>query len=135
MHSRDRPAVVAGVEEDEILDEGESGDIVETALVDREPRVFLLAEQRAQIPNRGVLVDRDDVGARRHHFADERIAEVHDTLQQTTLFSLNNPFLLAAVEVRLRDVVGFLRFLIARWLRRIALRLGPRSGDPAAPSG
>ena len=44
--------------------------------------------------------DRDDVGPRRHHLADQRVAEVDDALQQPPLFALDEPFLLARCRGR-----------------------------------
>ena len=38
---------------------------------------------------------RDDVGARRHDLADQRVAEVDDALQQPALLAFDDPFLLA----------------------------------------
>ena len=55
------------------------------SLIHREPRVFLFAKERPQLPHRRVRLDRDDVGTRRHHFAHERVAEVDDRLQQPAL--------------------------------------------------
>ena len=47
--------------------------------------ILLLAKQRAQPVERLVGRNRDDVGARRHHFANQRVAEVDDRLQELAL--------------------------------------------------
>ena len=54
---RDRPRVVVAAQRDQILHEHEAGDVVEAVLVDRKPRVLLLAEQRAQVADRRRLAD------------------------------------------------------------------------------
>ena len=52
---------------------------------------------------------RDDVGPRRHHLADERVAEVDDALQQPALLALDDALLLAAVSTyAFAGVVGVL---------------------------
>ena len=70
------------------------GDVVEALLEDRKPRVFLLAEERPQFADRRLLGNGDDVGPRRHHLAHERVAEVHDALEQPALLALDEPFVL-----------------------------------------
>ena len=54
----------------QVLDEDDADDVVEVVAVDRDARVLLLAEQRAQLAERRVGADRDDVGPRRHDLAD-----------------------------------------------------------------
>ena len=76
------------VDLEEILDADDADDVIEVLVEDREARVFLLAEEGAQIGDGMAGLDGDDVGARRHHFAREGIAEVNDRLQQ--------PFLVAS---------------------------------------
>ena len=46
---------------------------------------------------------RDDVGARRHHLAHQRVAEIDDRLQQPPLVPLDQSLLLAGLEVGVRD--------------------------------
>src|SRR5262245_37313008 len=88
-HHHDRPgqvgdsALVVGVaDRDEILHEDEAGDVVEVLAIHGKARVLLLAEERAQIADGRLVPDRDDVGARRHHLADQRVPEVDDALEQ-----------------------------------------------------
>ena len=77
-----RARVVAGAERDQILHEHEAGDVVEALPVDREPRVLLFAEQRPEIADRRVHLDGNDIRPGRHYFADQRVAEVDDALEQ-----------------------------------------------------
>ena len=62
-------------------------------------RVFLLPEQRAQLVKRRVGANRDHVGTRRHDLADERVAEVHDRLQQPPLVAFDQALFFAGLEV------------------------------------
>ena len=100
-------------------------------LVDGKPRVFLLAEQRADVADRRGVADRDDVGARRHHLAHQRVAEVDDALEQLALFALDDAFLLRRVDVRLGGLVGFLGRFVGRRHRAAAPGARHRPGDPA----
>src|SRR5262249_31926697 len=119
------------IEEDEILDEDEACDIVEALLVDREPRILLLAKQLAQVADRRFFANRHDVGTRRHHFADEGIAKIDDALQQPPFFALDDAFLLGVPEIRLRDLVGLLpRFVGVGWPLRLPPRGWNRPRDP-----
>ncbi len=73
------------LEQDEIFHEHESKNIVEILFVDRHARVFLLAEQGFQLFQRGIGRDGDDVRARRHDLAHQRVAEIDDGFQQLAL--------------------------------------------------
>ena len=132
-----RSSVVTGrassavLEDDEVLHEDEAGDVVERVLVDGKARVLLLEEQRAHVADGRGVADRDDVGPRRHHLADERVAEVDDALQQPALLAFDQPFLLRGVDVGLRRLVGFLGRLVRRRRRPAAPGRGHDAGDPA----
>ena len=80
-----RVALQRIAEQNQILDVHEAQDVVEVVAEDGNPRVLLLAKQRAEPVEGLVGGNRDDVGARRHHFADERIAEVDDRFQELAL--------------------------------------------------
>ena len=69
----------------QILHDDEPDDVVEVVGEDRQPRVFLLLHELAQVVDRRVGANRDDVRPRRHHFAHERLAEVDDRSQQPAL--------------------------------------------------
>ena len=84
------PGLVVG-EPDQVLHEHDADDVVEVFLVDRDARVLLLAEERAQLVERRVGADRDHVGPRRHHLAHERVAEVDDRLQQPPFVPFDQP--------------------------------------------
>ena len=66
----------------QVLDEDEALDVVERLLEHRDARVLLLAEQRVELLDGRVVLDRDDVGPRRHHLAHHRFAEVGEVAQQ-----------------------------------------------------
>ena len=111
---RDRHLVVARAEHDQILDEYESRDVVEALLEHREARVLLLAKQAPELADRRRLLNSDEVGPRRHHFANQRVAEVDDALQEAPFFGLNQPLLLRRVDVGLGRLLGFHRFFVGR---------------------
>ena len=85
---RDRLRVVGGIAEDQVLDGDEADDVVQRLVVDREARVLLLADERAQLANRRLGLDRDDVRPRRHHLAHHRLAEFDERPQQLARLSL-----------------------------------------------
>ena len=89
-HQRRHRRLRARRQRDQILDEHDPDDVVEVVAVDRHPRVLLLPEQRAQILQRGVGANRNDVGARRHDLADDGLGEVDDRLQQLAAFLLGD---------------------------------------------
>ncbi len=66
----------------QVLDEQDADDVVERLVEDRQARVLLLAEQRQQLLDGRGVVDRDDVGPRRHDLAHHRLAEVGEVAQQ-----------------------------------------------------
>ena len=84
-------------------------------------------------PMVAVLGHGDDIGPRRHHLAHQRVAEVHDALEELALFALDEPLLFGRVDERLRGVVGRLgRFVrIARRWRRRTARRRDAAGHPA----
>src|SRR5262249_2070929 len=100
-----RSCIVRRVEADEILDENEPDGVVEALVENRDSRVLLLPEARAEFPDGRRLIQRNDVRPRRHDFADQRIAEIDDALEQAPLFSLNQPFLRSRLDVGLRRLV------------------------------
>ena len=110
-----RSSDVGSVDLQQVLDADDAEDVVEVLLVDGEPRVLLIAEERAQLRDGRVRLDRDHVGARRHDLARERVAEIDDRLQQAPLVPLDQPLLLARFEVGVRD---FSLVLFALLLRR-----------------
>src|SRR3954469_13419609 len=63
---------------EEVLDANHAKDVVEVLFVDREPRVLLLAKERAQLRHGRAFRHGDNVGPRRHHFAHQRAAEIND---------------------------------------------------------
>ena len=75
-------------EPQQVLREDEAEHVVEGVLVDR-ARASTPARANSARRSRSVASDRDghDVGTRRHHLADERVAEVHDRLQQRALLA------------------------------------------------
>ena len=83
---RDRRVALQRVaQENQILHVDEPENVVEVVAEDRNARVFLLAKQRAKVVERLVCRYRDDVGARRHHFANQRVAEIDDRFQELAL--------------------------------------------------
>ena len=72
-------------EQNQILDVHEPENVVEVVAEHRNARILLLAEQRAKVVERRVRRNGDDVGARRHHFANQRVAEIDDRFQQLAL--------------------------------------------------
>ena len=82
----DRLGVAAAVgEQQQVLHEDDADDVVEVVLEHRDARVALLAELRAQLAERRLGGDGDEVGARRHDLAHQRVAEVDDRSQQPRL--------------------------------------------------
>jgi hypothetical protein len=69
-------------EQQQILHEDDADDVVEVVVEDRDARVALLAELGAQIADGRVVRDGDQIGARRHDLAHQRVAEVDDRSQQ-----------------------------------------------------
>ena len=124
-----RPRIVGDVEEDQILDEHEAGDVVEALLEHGKPRVLLFAEQRAQFADGGRVPDRDDIGARRHHLAHQRVAEIDDALEKLSLLALDDSLLLAGVEVRRRGLLGIFAGLVGLPGDRRPLRARDGPGD------
>ena len=123
-----RNGLAAGVrlgQHDQVLDEHDALDVVEVLLEDGNARVFLLAEERAQLPNRRFGRDGDDVRTRRHDLADQRAAEIDDGLQQGALLLLDEVLLLD----RLRTVRRFPRAFFRAVARRCILPLPPAVDD------
>ena len=87
---------------DQVLHEHDAQDVIEVFRVDRDARVFLLAEERAQLVERCVGMDRDHVGARRHHLTHKRVAEVDNRPEQPALVSFDEPLFLPRFEVGVR---------------------------------
>ena len=69
-------------EQHQVLDEDNALNVVDVFFEHRNARVLLLAEERAQFADGRLGRNRDDVGPRRHDFANERTAEVDDRLQE-----------------------------------------------------
>ena len=124
-HQRRHRRLRARRQRHEILHEHDADDVVEVVAIDRHARVLLLAEQRAQILQRGIGADGDDVGPRRHHLADEGLGEVDDRLQQLAAFLLGDrAFLRLALAAGVwRGDVGPLAPFAASRSRRGANRL------------
>ena len=85
---------------DQVLDEDDPDDVVQVVAVDRHPRVLLFAEERAEILQRRIHADRDNVGTRRHDLADDRLGEVDDRLEQLASFLLRHDSLILAAQAR-----------------------------------
>ena len=60
-------------------------DVVERLAIDRDPAVAALGEDHADVVERRVLVDGDDIRARRHHLAHRPHAERHDAAHEEQL--------------------------------------------------
>jgi hypothetical protein len=84
-----------GHELDQILHEDDAEDVVEVVRIHGDPRILLLTEERQQLVERRVAADRDDVRPRRHDLADERVAEVHDRLQQAPAVPFDDALVVA----------------------------------------
>ena len=126
-HGSPPPLVGARVRQgDEVLDEDEAEDVVEIVLIDRQPRVLLVDEQVAQLGQGRTRLHRDDVGARGHHFAHHRVAELDHRLQELPL----RAFVDLGVEPALRRVVR-----AALPVRRRPVRIRPIRAGPAQPVG
>ena len=69
-------------------DERKPDDVLEGVLVDGDPGVLLLAEQILELLQRGVGVDRDNVGPGRHHLAHHRLAEIDEGAEHLACLSL-----------------------------------------------
>ena len=76
----------------------EADDVVEVALVDRQPRVTVLLEDPHDVLERRALVDGHHVGARHHHLADRLVADLDDAMDHVVLLLLDHALLLRYVE-------------------------------------
>jgi DNA-binding NtrC family response regulator len=81
-------------EQNEVLHVHEAEDVVEVVAKHRKTRVLLLAEEGPEAVERLLRGYRHDVGARRHHFTYECVAEIDDRFEQLA-------FLLAVRPARL----------------------------------
>ncbi len=70
----------------------EADDLVDILLVDRDARVLLVDDQLAQLLERGIGRDGDDVGARRHHFAHHLVAELDHRLDELAVVLFDKAF-------------------------------------------
>ena len=92
---------------DQVLDEHDAQNVVQVFLVDRDTGILLLTEEGAQLVKRRVRLDGDDIGSRCHDLADQRVAEVHDGLEEPPLVAFDEALLFACFQVCVRRLTGF----------------------------
>ena len=68
--------------QEHVLHVHEADDVVEALAVDEQARVLGLAQPRPQVAERGIGADGDDVGTRRHHFANQPLLEADERAEQ-----------------------------------------------------
>ena len=96
----------------------EADNLVDILLEDRDARVLLRDDELAQMFERGLGRDGDDIGPRRHDFADYLIAELHDRLDEFAVFLLDQPLFGAGRDQRV-DIFRRRGFLfLGGWIRR-----------------
>ena len=95
----------------------EADHLVDVLLVDRDARVLLGDDQLAQLLERGVGGDGDDVGPRRHHFAHHLVAELDHGLDQLAVFLFDQALFGAGGDQGF-DVLGGRGLFGRRRLRR-----------------
>ena len=93
------------IELENIAHMDEADDVINSVLVHRHPRKLFMNDKLAQIFYRFIGGNRNDVGPRRHHFANALIAERHHRLNQLAVFFGQNAFFLTGRDQGV-DVLG-----------------------------
>ena len=115
--------------------------LVDIPLVHRDARILLVDHQRAELFERGIGRDGDDVGPRRHYLPHYFVAELHHRLDQLAVVLLDQAFFGAGGNQRF-DVLGgrgrgFLGRVVVRQLdQRLEEVQGrhERPGHPGQPA-
>jgi hypothetical protein len=116
----------------QILDEHHTDDVVQVLAIDRDARVLLLAEERAQLVERGIGANRNHVGARRHDLAHERVAEIDDGPQQLPLIPLDETLFGSLDPLHRCAGLGVGGRAVGSWLETIPPALGGNQADERA---
>src|SRR6266852_4373139 len=74
-----------------VADMHEADDLVDRPFIDGDARILFVDNELAQLLERRLYRDGDDVGPRRHHLAHDFVAELHDRLDQLAVFFLYKP--------------------------------------------
>jgi len=90
----------------------EADHLVDVLLVDGEARVLLGDDHLAQLLERGVGRDGDDVGPRRHDFAHHFVSELDHRLDQLAVSLRDEPFFGAGGYQRIDVLGGSWRFFL-----------------------
>src|SRR3954447_5964120 len=100
---------------EDFLDVNDADDLVDAPLVNRDARVFRIAEEPRQFIERMRGVERQHVDAWRHQLAGHAVAEIDDGLDHLAFRAFEDSFLFANVDVRLHFFVGDF-FVLVRFL-------------------
>ena len=102
-----------------VADVHEARDLIDIIFVNRNARVLLMDHDLAQLLERCILADGDNARARRHDFADRRVAERDYRLDQLAVALFNDAFFFTGGDQGVNMFLGSGGFLRLRMVTEI----------------